>query len=384
MPAKRKPSQSRPPKAAKVPSVKSPPVGDKLRWLTRTEDPAPEPEFEAMTDAERESVARAEYARLAGERVSKFKRVLRQFKPGKEQRGKIVFVAVDKGGKPLLVPRTSRRKAYAVYVDPKGKVKPHLEPGKDWLESERRKEITRLKRAHGKRYKLKPEDEARIRLRAIKREAFAASPDYIIPKYHNLLQSDFPQAAKEEIYAKKIPAGRRIFDEENDVYIPIKTKITTGKAQGLDWNKQITPKVIREFESVFSKLGAVDKDLIVNMDVTIMDADGDLSTVHVAQKFQSIYKQTLTREAFEHYVNQQLYADFAQQLLMEDLVSAGSAASVERYSFNEGLSPEEWARNERGELWQKAHCGIVTIESVELWIEQIVDGRKYMAMKWNH
>jgi len=313
------------------------------------------------------------------ERKADFEKTIRKFKPKKKHLGRFVFLSkpspfeiskAKKQGKPvpkvIEVPRDSRRKSYAVLVTKTGEIKAHLEPTRNWGRIELDKIIKKGKQKHGRNFKLTKEDKELAAIRAQHREVMNRAPQYVSPKYHDLLGGTLKKQFKKTFSVNVEPVFQK-FDRKQNKPVQIVKNIEGG-----DWRKDITPAVAQELvkaRAVFAKRAM---DLVVTLLVVVIDESGREKTVEVIQKFQTAFDQKLDLQAFENYVDLRLYADFAEQLKGHGLVTMGSARYIRQHFGNRNRGENEWVQNAQGERWEKNECDLVEIVSAQVIIDRVI------------
>jgi len=146
--------------------------------------------------------------------------------------------------------------------------------------------------------------------------------------------------------------------------------MTSKVSGGLDWNRQVVPKVLRELDRAFEAREGVDKDLVVRMTAVVRTSEGE-RTVQAEAKFQARFNQIMTPQGLENYARLATYAAFAEELSLLGLVTQGSAKNIQRRSYNEDEDEEEWTQNEQGERWEKNEYGRVTIQAMNITVYEI-------------
>jgi len=374
---KRKPKPVAKPAAPKV-----------KRWLTGSAKP---PGRKTSGAALKFAPVEAAQAALDRSQVADLRKLYRDtarsFRPRKSDRDSIVFISrlspvekekIRKAGKRapkfIRVERASRRRTYAVYVGPRGGKRPVPQVQRDWsriemerMKRERRKEV-------GRRYKLTKADAQLVRMRARHAELLAEKTSaYTRPRYHDLMATPLRRVAKKQFAARTVPVRKKSVKDKRTGKVrvePVGTSMVSQVSGGLDWNRQIVPKVLRELDRAFAAREGVDKDLVVRMTAVVRTSEGE-RTVQAEAKFQARFNQIMTPQGLENYARLATYAAFAEELSLLGLVTQGSAKNIQRRSYNEDEDEEEWTQNEQGERWEKNEYGRVTIQAMNITVYEI-------------
>ena len=375
-PTKRKPKPAAKPAAPKI-----------KRWLTASAKPKPKTSGAALKFAPVEAAQAALDRSQVADLRKLYRDTVKNFRPRKADRDSIVFISrlspvekekFRKAGKRVpkfvRVRRASRRGSYAVYVGPRGGKRPVPQVQRDWnrielerMKRERRKEV-------GRRYKLTKADAQLVRMRARHAELLAEKTSaYTRPRYHDLMATPLRRVAKKQFAARTVPVRAKLVKDEKTgkkKKVAIGTSMVAKARGGLDWHRQVVPKVLRELDRAFQAREGVDKDFMVRMTAVVRTSEGE-RTVRAEAKFQARFNQLMTPQGLENYARLATYAAFAEELSMLGLVTQGSAKNIQRRSYNEGEDEESWMQNEQGERWEKNEYGRVTISAMNITVYEI-------------
>ena len=127
------------------------------------------------------------------------------------------------------------------------------------------------------------------------------------------------------------------------------------KRGGLDY-RRITDRIAQDIEPNHGSIYQVSLAVIVSM------PGGKLETYK--------FEQRIRGGTHRDVVFRRFYAQLAEMLKREELVTGGSAFHIRHLAANRGMTREEWT-DRRGELWEKADFDTVKIKSASYEIDVV-------------
>lgn len=123
---------------------------------------------------------------------------------------------------------------------------------------------------------------------------------------------------------------------------------------GLDF-RRLTDRIAQDIEPNHGSVYQVRVAVIV-------DVRGHLETYE--------FEQRLRGGTHRDIVFRRFYAQLAEMLKRDDLVTGGSAFHIRTLTVNRGSTREEWV-DRKGELWEKADLGVAKIKSASYEIDVV-------------
>ena len=247
-----------------------------------------------------------------------------KFKPGKKQRGQIVFIGVN-GQKTA---RSKGRKGYLIYV---------TKTGKKWL----------LKQ-QSKRGAYKPRKFAEIQ-----------------PNNNPALRKQTAKFQK----SKLVTIGKGISAVKGSGKVDIRGQ--------WDFSDKVVSTIAK---SIKKTVEGVASHRVFNIKVMVLfeNIDGLLETTSFNVPIEKPDHIDISIDAMQNFVSKKFYAFLAQQLAFMGYVTSGSSNHVKSLSVNKGKDRSEWRKpyeDDKGRLrlmdWKGSDMDTVHIKKIEWQLEQV-------------
>lgn len=256
-------------------------------------------------------------AKIAKSNLAKAKalQALKNFKPAKSDKGKIVFVGTKGSRNPHW--KSKSRKGYIVYVDKNGKKQLLKQP----------------------------------------KTGYAATA-------HKNVQVKVTK--KTRTAAKEFQQRRRTLTKEGKPIVRGKGEVTTG-AKGNDFNDKAVNKMAASIKkAVESQAGQ--RVFIVSAKAFITLPDGTSKVIDISVDIAKADHISIKLAGMKNFVRQKFYAFMARELGYLGFVTSGSDNHIRQLKENKGRTRDKWTKG--GQAWEGRYKEIVRLEALEWKIEK--------------
>ncbi len=242
-------------------------------------------------------------------------KALKNFKPTKADKGKIVFIGTKGSRNPHW--KSKQRKGYVVYVDKNGKKQLLQQP----------------------------------------KTGFAATA-------HKNVQ--VPLTKKTRTAAKQFQERRRILTKHGSAIVRGKGDVTTGQ-RGNDFNSKAINAMAKSIKKAVESQAA-QRVFIISAKANITLPDGSNRTVDIAVDIAKADHIAIKLGGMKNFVSQKFYAFMARELSYLGFVTSGSDNHIRQLRENKGKARDKWTKG--GMAWEGRYKEIVTLEALEWKIEK--------------